>query len=472
MGFNARKTDTEVKTIELLINKAVNRALSNVGVQRSVYGISGGASGIPSSSDGASTTYTYKSIPYANSSGVLTSDVTNFYWDDGTQTAYLKNVQANLTSGSILFYTTKFAQNNSKLFWDNVNETLGIGTQRSGAVSATNAGTLIKGSGATSATSSFDVQNSSGTSILFVRDDSKVGILTNAPTAPLSVKNKVTLDPTVADSSGSIVCLLDTDNAVTATGFRWISAKSNGTERFYLGWAGNPIFYSATRLDIQSGAGIYLTAASGLSVYADTIQARTGASTSTATQKNSYSAIFAASLWTGAADSIRYSYVKNIASTATNLSHRLAFTMNSTSNNGTGGTEVMALYHDGSSAYRVGIGNTAPSTKLDVTGNFRTAPVNLTAAATVTTDASLSNVFRLTANQNFTLANPTSPVDGQTVRWEILQDATGGRAITWGSAFANTFTLTTTASTRTIFEAFYVSATSKWYISNSKITGI
>jgi hypothetical protein len=59
----------------------------------------------------------------------------------------------------------------------------------------------------------------------------------------------------------------------------------------------------------------------------------------------------------------------------------------------------------------------------------------LTNGATVTPDFSLSNVFTLTATGNFTLANPTNVTAGTTYLIIITQDATGGRAITWGSNF-------------------------------------
>lgn len=59
----------------------------------------------------------------------------------------------------------------------------------------------------------------------------------------------------------------------------------------------------------------------------------------------------------------------------------------------------------------------------------------LTFSSTITPDFSLSNIFSLTATGNFTLANPTNVVPGTTYLIIVTQDATGGRAITWGSAF-------------------------------------
>lgn len=61
--------------------------------------------------------------------------------------------------------------------------------------------------------------------------------------------------------------------------------------------------------------------------------------------------------------------------------------------------------------------------------------VALTDAATINTDASLSDVFSVTLGGNRTLANPTNLVAGQTVVWFLDQDATGGRTISFGSLF-------------------------------------
>lgn len=63
------------------------------------------------------------------------------------------------------------------------------------------------------------------------------------------------------------------------------------------------------------------------------------------------------------------------------------------------------------------------------------AQVTLTDAATINTDASLSNSFLVTLAGNRTLANPTNLVAGQTVIWNIRQDATGSRTLSYGSVF-------------------------------------
>lgn len=100
-------------------------------------------------------------------------------------------------------------------------------------------------------------------------------------------------------------------------------------------------------------------------------------------------------------------------------------------------------------------------------------PVALTDAATIATDASLGNHFRVTLAGNRTLGAPTNPVDGQKAIWEVIQDATGSRTLTLttgsNGAFAfgtdiTTITLTTTASKRDFIGAVYNSTAQRWYV--------
>lgn len=100
---------------------------------------------------------------------------------------------------------------------------------------------------------------------------------------------------------------------------------------------------------------------------------------------------------------------------------------------------------------------------------FPLASVALTDATTIATDASLGNYFRVTLGGNRTLGNPTNMVDGQKCIWELIQDGTGSRTITLGSAFAlgtdiSAVTLTTTASKRDFLGAIYNSTATKWYV--------
>ena len=61
--------------------------------------------------------------------------------------------------------------------------------------------------------------------------------------------------------------------------------------------------------------------------------------------------------------------------------------------------------------------------------------VALTYASTLNTDASVGDIIDVTLTGNATLANPTNPTDGKTIRWRIRQDGTGNRAVTLGNKF-------------------------------------
>jgi Major tropism determinant N-terminal domain len=96
-------------------------------------------------------------------------------------------------------------------------------------------------------------------------------------------------------------------------------------------------------------------------------------------------------------------------------------------------------------------------------------PVTLTDAATIATDASLGNYFRVTLGGSRILGNPTNLVDGQRLTWEIIQDATGSRGLTLGSIFAfgtdiTSFTPSTAASKTDIIGGIYNQAASKIYV--------
>lgn len=104
---------------------------------------------------------------------------------------------------------------------------------------------------------------------------------------------------------------------------------------------------------------------------------------------------------------------------------------------------------DGSNLTNLPSGGVALNTANTFTKSQQVATVALTDAATITVDASLSNVFSVTLAGNRTLANPTNLVSGQTILFLIKQDATGSRTLAYGSAYkwsgGTTPTLTTTA---------------------------
>ena len=64
-----------------------------------------------------------------------------------------------------------------------------------------------------------------------------------------------------------------------------------------------------------------------------------------------------------------------------------------------------------------------------------TANAALTDAATIAWDMNLAQVATVTLGGNRTLANPTNIVDGGSYRLIVKQDATGGRTLTFGSAY-------------------------------------
>ena len=142
-------------------------------------------------------------------------------------------------SGAIQFSDgSAFASDAANLFWDDTNNRLGVGTN---APSAT---THIKGSGTTSATTALLVQNSAGTEVLKVTDDSA----TNAR------GNLDVLHPSVATRSlklnwGSIFA---TDsNSELSIGAVWTVASS---PQILL--AGNARGSGANTMQLQASAGV------------------------------------------------------------------------------------------------------------------------------------------------------------------------------------------------------------------------
>lgn len=92
------------------------------------------------------------------------------------------------------------------------------------------------------------------------------------------------------------------------------------------------------------------------------------------------------------------------------------------------------------------------------------AAVAVSFSSTITPTWTAGNLYTLTATGNFTLANPSSLATGCTL-WQITQDATGGRVITWGSQYhfsgGTKFVLSTGAGD---IDAFTACATSGSYI--------
>jgi len=98
-----------------------------------------------------------------------------------------------------------------------------------------------------------------------------------------------------------------------------------------------------------------------------------------------------------------------------------------------------------------------------------TPPVNLVDAATIATDASSGNYFRVTLAGNRTLGNPSNGIDGQRVIWELTQDGTGGRTLTLDTAFAlgvdlSAVVLSTAAGKRDLLGGLFHAGTATWLV--------
>lgn len=71
-----------------------------------------------------------------------------------------------------------------------------------------------------------------------------------------------------------------------------------------------------------------------------------------------------------------------------------------------------------------------------LTGALAPAVVALTFGASIALNAALGNVFAVTLTASTgTLANPSNPADGQTIRVRVIQDGTGGWTLAYGTAY-------------------------------------
>lgn len=96
-------------------------------------------------------------------------------------------------------------------------------------------------------------------------------------------------------------------------------------------------------------------------------------------------------------------------------------------------------------------------------------PVIINYTSTIIPDASSGKLISITLTGNLTLSSPINAVDGQTNIWEFIQDGTGSRTLTLGSAFAfgvgiSSATLTTTAGARDFMGTIYKQSTGKFYV--------
>jgi hypothetical protein len=79
------------------------------------------------------------------------------------------------------------------------------------------------------------------------------------------------------------------------------------------------------------------------------------------------------------------------------------------------------------------LGETTSSDQLE--GRYAVEIAALTDGATITPDFGANQNFTVTLGGNRTLANPTNIVAGQTGSIFVVQDATGGRTLSFGAYF-------------------------------------
>jgi len=88
---------------------------------------------------------------------------------------------------------------------------------------------------------------------------------------------------------------------------------------------------------------------------------------------------------------------------------------------------------------------------------------------TINTDASLGDVFDMTLTANGTLANPTNPTDGQSLRWRISHNDNNlvlnfGNEFNIPSSVSSPLPISSTSGSMDLLGATYDSSRSKWDI--------
>lgn len=101
--------------------------------------------------------------------------------------------------------------------------------------------------------------------------------------------------------------------------------------------------------------------------------------------------------------------------------------------------------------------------------------VVLAYSSTIAVNAQLGGHFRVTLGGSPTISNPTNPTDGQKITFELIQDSTGSRSVTWGTAYnfgrGSPPTLTTTAGKRDLVGFVYSASESDWLYAGAGIGG-
>lgn len=90
-------------------------------------------------------------------------------------------------------------------------------------------------------------------------------------------------------------------------------------------------------------------------------------------------------------------------------------------------------------------------------------------SGTINTDASLGDIFDLTLAASGTLANPTNPTDGQSIRWRISHNANSlvlnfGNQFKIPSSATSPLPISSTSGSMDILGATYDSSRNKWDI--------
>jgi hypothetical protein len=115
-------------------------------------------------------------------------------------------------------------------------------------------------------------------------------------------------------------------------------------------------------------------------------------------------------------------------------------------------------------------GDILDSNGTSVLGGGSTTVVQLgSVSGTINTNASLGNIFDLTLTASGTLANPTNPTDGQTLRWRISHNANNlvlnfGNQFRIPSSATSPLPLSSTSGSMDIVGATYDSSRTKWDI--------
>jgi hypothetical protein len=182
---------------------------------------------------------------------------------------------------------------------------------------------------------------------------------------------------------------------------------------------------------------------------------------------NNYAAVYASS--------ISGCNVTVACSTLGSVAYALAVTSATRSNLmiTTDGSEQGILAPGASLAGTAALVNGQVQSVLTGTQSVTSGVVALTFSSTLAVNAALGNHFRVTMTANMTVSAPSNPVDGQKVTFELIQDGTGSRTVTWNAAFdfgaVGAPTLTTTASKRDVVGFVYSGSLSKWLCAGSAL---